>query len=129
MPCGTEVSAKILVVEDDAIIAMAMAELLTEIGHTVCAIAETELEAVTAAAWHHPDLMIVDANLREGSGIAAVIEILRTGFVPHIFVTGDSYGLPDLRPGTIVIHKPFTATDLAHAIQRSCVFFSGKNTS
>ena len=116
MPCGTEVSAKILVVEDDAIIAMAMAELLTEIGHTVC-------------AWHHPDLMIVDANLREGSGIAAVIEILRTGFVPHIFVTGDSYGLPDLRPGTIVIHKPFTATDLAYAIQRSCAFFSGKSTS
>ena len=54
---------RVLVIEDDAIIGMLLSELLTGMGHGICAIAATEGEAVIAATRHRPDLMIVDASL------------------------------------------------------------------
>lgn len=110
---------RILLVEDDAIIAMALADLLKGMGHEVCGIAETEAEAVAAAGRCKPDLMIVDANLYEGSGIAAVANILLGGFVPHFFMTGDPFQVQELVPGAIILRKPFRPNDLTYAIERS----------
>ncbi len=54
---------RVLVVEDEAIIAMLFADLLVAMGHEVCAIEATEAGAVAAAVRCRPDLMIVDAHL------------------------------------------------------------------
>jgi DNA-binding response OmpR family regulator len=99
-------------------IAMFLADLLETMGHEVCACVETEMATVAAAARWTPDLLIVDANLREGSGVAAVAEILRTGFVPHVFVTGDVYRL-GAEPGAVVMQKPFSPDRLVRAIDRA----------
>ena len=80
---------QILVVEDDSLIAMLLVETLAEMGHGVCGVEATESGAVFAARRCRPDLMIVDAQLREGNGVSAVDEILSTGFVPHLFISGD----------------------------------------
>jgi CheY-like chemotaxis protein len=109
--------SRILVVEDNALIGMLYADLLTEMGHTVCAIAATQTEAVAAATLYKPDLMIVDAALGPGSGVSAVEEILRAGFVPHVFVSGDAASVQQVKPGAIVLQKPFRDPDLARAIQ------------
>jgi two-component system, response regulator PdtaR len=109
----------VLVVEDNTMIAMLLAEVLADMGHDVCAIEGTEADAVAAAVRCKPDLMIVDAGLRDGSGVLAVEEILRTGFVPHVFVTGDILGVRALRPGAVAIQKPFREPDLARAIRRA----------
>jgi FixJ family two-component response regulator len=61
--------------------------------------------------------MIVDERLGDGSGVSAVEEILRTGFVPHVFITGDSKRIQALRPRAVVIQKPFRESDLVRAIQ------------
>ena len=110
--------SRILVVEDDAFIGMLYADTLAAMGHGVCAIAATERDAVVAAEEHKPDFMIVDSSLAEGSGMAAVSEILRGGFVPHLFVSGDVAGILTLMPGANILEKPFLPTDLAKAIQR-----------
>jgi CheY-like chemotaxis protein len=110
---------RVLIVEDEAMIAMLLAEVLRELGHTVCATEATEAGAVAAAARHQPDLMIVDDELRRGSGIAAVEQISRSGFIPHVFVTGDSLIGLSLSPGTVVIQKPFTIPELAWGIKRA----------
>ena len=66
-----------------------------------------------------PDLMIVDVGLGEASGVVAVKEIFRGGFVPHVFVTGASVrGMP-LGPETVLIQKPFRVSDLEQAIKRA----------
>ena len=70
---------RVLVIEDDALIAMLLTEMLAGMGHDVCATAATEAEAVSAATRYDPDLMIVDAGLGRGSGVSAVEEILRAG--------------------------------------------------
>ena len=76
---------RVLVVEDDALIAMLLSELLAGMGHDVCATAASEAEAVIAATRYDPDLMIVDARLGRGSGVSAVEQILRAGPVAHVF--------------------------------------------
>ena len=110
---------RVLVVEDDAALGMLLAETLEDMGHDVCAIEATEAGAVTAAARYRPDLMTVDVRLRDGSGISAIERILRTGFVPHVFVSGDSLRGQALTPAAVVIHKPFRTADLARAIDHA----------
>jgi DNA-binding response OmpR family regulator len=107
----------VLIVEDDALIAMLLAELLAGMGHEICATAATEIEAVTAAARYRPDLMIVDAGLGHGSGVSAVEEILRTAPVAHVFVSGDPGTVRARRPGAVVVGKPFRQADLVRAIE------------
>jgi len=93
--------------------------MLEEMGHRVCSIEATEADAVTAAAQYRPDLMIVDARLGEGSGVSAVDEILLTGFVPHLFISGNIARVRALKPGAMVLEKPFGEAALTRAIQHA----------
>ncbi len=119
-PEGRSMKAlRILVVEDDVMIGGLLAETLEDLGHVVCAVETNAANAVTAAAHHHPDLMIVDVGLGEGSGVVAVKEILRSGFVPHVFATGDALRDLSLGPNAVLIQKPFRGPDIVHAIERA----------
>src|SRR5690348_17858924 len=60
---------RVLVVEDEMLIGMLLADTLEAMGYDVCAVEATEIGAVAAAARWNPDLMIVDARLRNGSGV------------------------------------------------------------
>lgn len=117
--CDTVTVYNILVVEDDILIGMLLTEMLTELGHVVCAVVRSEAGAVAAAVRFQPDLMIVDAHLTDGSGIAAVETIIEDKFIPHVFVTGDKLGTQRHRPGDVVIEKPFRERDLVDAIRRA----------
>ena len=108
-----------LIVEDDATIGGLLAETLEGFGHRVCAVETNSANAVAAASRCRPDLMIVDVGLGEASGIAAVKEVLRSGFVPHVFVTGDAVRAVPLGRDTVLIRKPFRVSDLDQAIQRA----------
>ena len=112
-------SLGIVVVEDDALIAMDLADLLIGMGHDVRAIAQTQSEAVAAAMRCQPDLMIVDGQLAEGSGAGAMRQILANGFVAHFYITGDPLRITGLAPDAIVVAKPFTLHDLACGIARA----------
>jgi two-component system, response regulator PdtaR len=117
---GKSVKAlRILVVEDDLMIGGLLAETLEDLGHTVCAVETKVANAVAAAARYHPDLMIVDVGLGEASGIAMVRKILKGGFVPHVFVTGDVLRDLSLGPDAVLIQKPFREPDIVQAIQRA----------
>lgn len=107
---------QVLVVEDDAIIAMLLSDVLVDLGHAPCAVVATEDEAVEAARRFRPGLMIVDARLRHGSGVAAVERILRTGFVPHVFVSGDALDARRLDPRAVLLRKPYAEVDLRRAV-------------
>src|ERR1700722_3312928 len=110
---------RVLVVEDDALIGMLLAETLAGMGHEVGAVAATEADAVADAVRCRPHLMIVDVRLGDGSGLSVVDEILRTGPVPHVFVTADRSWIQARRPDAVIIEKPFCEADLARAIQRA----------
>ena len=110
---------KILVIEDEVMIGVLLAEVLEDMGHDVCGVEATEADAVAAAARCNPDLMIVDVWLSDGNGVSAVAEILRAGPVPHFFVSGDIALARTLKPGAEVMQKPFREQDLVLAIDRA----------
>jgi CheY-like chemotaxis protein len=112
---------RVLVIEDDALIAMMLSELLAGMGHDVCATAASEAEAVSAATRYNPDLMIVDARLGRGSGVSAVEEILRAGPLAHLFISGDAETVRVRKPDAVVVRKPFREVDLARAIDMALV--------
>jgi DNA-binding response OmpR family regulator len=106
---------RVLVVEDDALLGFFLSEMLAAMGHVVCAIEATEAGAVKAAGQYSPDLMIVDTQLREGNGVSAVDQILKTGPIPHVFISGAKVRAP--ASGAVIIYKPFREVDLEQAIQ------------
>ena len=110
---------RILVVEDDAMVALTLAEMLESQGHVVLAIATTESEAVAAALDLKPEMMIIDVHLREGSGLGAVDRIENRTRIAHVFISGDTLPIQTLRPWATMIQKPFFEAELTRAIQRA----------
>jgi len=115
--------ANILIIEDDAIIALNNAEIVRDMGHKVTGTAAREDEAIALAKKTSPDLILADIQLADGdNGINAVQEILRNVKAPVIFVTGFPERLltgKTLEPA-FVITKPFEPetlkTAIAHAL-------------
>jgi CheY-like chemotaxis protein len=106
----------VLVIEDEVIIGMLLARVLAGMGHEVIGVEGTEQGAVTAAALVRPGLILVDERLRAGSGHAAIARILRDGFIPHVWMSGNPSPATKLAPGVAVLQKPFTAHALGLAI-------------
>ncbi len=115
-------SVRVLVIEDEAVIALDVADIVRNAGHEVVGIAATEKVAVELAQKHEPHLVLADIQLRGAdSGIAAVREILRAITVPVIFVTGYPERLltgTQLEPA-FVISKPFDPDLLRAAIAQA----------
>lgn len=84
-------SARILVVEDEAVAADYLAELLEHFGQTVVGIADTGETAITQALTLQPDLVMMDIRLKGAmSGIRAAVEIRKSIDVPVVFLTAFS---------------------------------------
>ena len=110
---------RILIIEDDAMIAVHLGEMLEEMGHEVCGIVSTQAAAVAMAALKLPDFLIVDSWLREGSGIGAVALICTARPMPHLFVSADIAGIKAMLPNAIVIEKPFREAELEAGIRHA----------
>ncbi len=82
---------KILIVEDELLIAANMEEILAAHGHTVVEICPTAGKAVIAYTKHNPDLMLLDIKLQDnGSGIELSEKLRKYSSIPIIFVTANS---------------------------------------
>ena len=81
---------KILIVEDEGIISAGMAACVEALGHETAGQAYTGMEAVQLAAQEDVDIVLMDINLPDMSGIDALKEISRTKEIPCVFVTGYS---------------------------------------
>jgi len=108
---------RILVVEDEMMIAMLVEDMLTELGCSVVGPAHALAEAL-ALAQSEPglDAALLDVNLA-GQPVFPVADALREKGVPAIFSTGyGDAGLRDIDRGSPVLQKPFRAGDLARAL-------------
>ncbi|PYR82827.1 MAG: response regulator [Acidobacteria bacterium] len=83
--------AKILVVEDEALVALHLEQRLQMLGHSVVGTAFSGTDALEQTAAHLPDLVLMDINLGRGiSGIEAAQQINRILDIPVVFVTAHS---------------------------------------
>jgi CheY-like chemotaxis protein len=121
----SQLASKVLIIEDEPIIAMDLENLVTELGHKVVAIAATKDDAVAKAKSERPGLILADINLGEGgSGIDAVSEILVSFDIPVIFITAyPEKLLTGERPEpTYLIAKPFLPETVQATVGQALFF-------
>ena len=117
--------ARILIIEDEPIIAMDIEMIVRELGHDVVGVATTHREAVDEAQKHQPGLVLADIQLADNSsGIEAVQEILTEVKVPVIFITAFPERLltGDRPEPAFLLTKPYQPATLRAAISQVLFF-------
>jgi DNA-binding response OmpR family regulator len=110
---------KILIAEDDLMIADMTEEVLIANGYEVCGIARTVGEAVALAQLHKPDLAIIDMRLADGGLGTQIADELKpltklgilyaSGNMPHNLLTTDN--------GHACLAKPYRPSDLLRGLE------------
>jgi two-component system, response regulator PdtaR len=83
-------TARVLIAEDESLIALQMRQALTEAGYEVLAEARTGTEAVRLAASLRPELILMDIRMPEMDGLQAARQIWKAGATAIVMVT--AYG-------------------------------------
>ena len=130
---GREISAqirtKVLIIEDEPLIALDIQTLVEQLGHDVTTIARTHTEAVRAALKNRPGLILADIQLADGSsGLEAVNEILGSREVPVIFITAfpERFLTGRAPEPAFLITKAFSA-DSVKAVISQALFFDRRS--
>jgi len=117
----------ILIIEDEAVTAMDLQDIVSAQGHTVTGIARTRVDALKLGKETRPDLILADIRLADhSSGIDAVNDLLaQSDEIPVIFITAFPELLltGDKQEPTFVISKPFT-DEKVHSAVSQAMFFS-----
>lgn len=107
----------ILVVEDEAIVAMEIEQILAGAGYNVVGIADHQREAVEIAKASKLDLALVDVRLADGeSGLDVAIALQHLG-VPVMFVTGTCPRADGSGIAFACLHKPFSDRGLLDSVE------------
>lgn len=121
----TQTHARVLIIEDEPMIAMDIETIVRDLGHEVTGVAVTRDEAVALAMEDRPGLVLADIQLADdSSGIDAVKDILAEFAVPVIFITAfPERLLTGERPEpTFLITKPFQRSTIKAAISQALFF-------
>lgn len=115
-------SHKILIVEDEPVIALDIEQRLNSLGYKVAAIADSAETALQAASQTDPDLVLMDIHLSgDINGIATCAQLQKRHNLPVVFLTAhtDSATLKKAKAARAFgyITKPFRTTDLSIAIE------------
>ena len=117
--------SNVMIIEDEAIIALHIKSIVQDLGHDIAGVARTRSEAIAMAASTHPELILADISLADGSsGIDAVKDILAVMDVPVIFITAfPERLLTGERPEpTYLITKPFSPETVTATIGQALLF-------
>jgi len=120
-----QTATQVLIIEDEALISLDLAEIVESLGHSVTTIARTAGQAVRAASAERPGLVLADIQLADGSsGLDAVRDILGQLSVPVIFITSfPERLLTGERPEpTFLITKPYDPNAVKAAISQALFF-------
>lgn len=111
---------RILVVEDDHLLATFLCEALVLFGYEPVGPVATQREAVRLAVETRPDLVVMDVRLAEGNGIAAAIEIRERTGIRSVFATTNVDTPTKARAKAACpagwVGKPYAEDDIAEAL-------------
>jgi AmiR/NasT family two-component response regulator len=118
----------VVVAEDEVLIRMDLAEMLTEEGYSVVGQAGDGATAVDLVEQHRPDLVILDVKMPVLDGIAAAERIAAARIAPVVILT--AFSQRDLverardAGAMAYLVKPFTRNDLVPAIEMAVSRFA-----
>jgi PAS domain S-box-containing protein len=121
-PGARAYTGRILIVEDEALLAEEIRERLMRLGYTVASVVDSACEAVVVASKVRPDLVLMDIRLRDGDdGTVAASAIVQRTQAPIVFLTAHSDADTIARATAVgpfgYVLKPFREQDLVVAIE------------
>ena len=127
------IAGRVMIIEDEPIIAVDLRDIVREMGHEVTGIARTRAEAVALASRIRPDLVLADIQLADkSSGIDAVRDILgELGDLPVIFITAFPERLLTgaRHEPAFLITKPYEEDQVRSAVSQAMFFASTETLS
>ena len=109
---------RILVVEDEVLVAMMVEDMLIELGATVVGPAFTVTKAMLLAKNGELDAAVLDVNVRD-EHIEPVADVLRDRLVPLVFATGYGHLRVPQAGNSPILDKPYTQDKLQSALIRA----------
>lgn len=109
---------RVLIVEDEILIALELESLLQDDGHQVLGIAATSDEAIRAGEMLRPDLAFVDIHLADGpTGVDVARRLASLGDTTVLFMTANAKRVPEDFAGALgVIAKPYSERGVRQAL-------------
>jgi CheY-like chemotaxis protein len=109
---------RILIVEDEALIAVMLTDMLDELGYDVAASTSQVSQAKEFLAGEKVDIALLDVNLGNEK-IDPIADLLAELGCPFIFTTGyGQSGVPAAHANRVVLQKPFNINDLTAALRK-----------
>jgi DNA-binding response OmpR family regulator len=109
---------KILIVEDNYMLADMVEDTLLHNGYEVCGIARTVAEGLDLCGLHKPDLALIDLRLADGElGTEMAAQLRPFGNLGILYVSGNTSEVKlTSADGHASLSKPYLSTDLLRAI-------------
>ena len=118
---------RVLIVEDDSIVAMLIEDSLIEGGHEVLGSVASSSAARRQVERDIPDLMLVDIHLIDGeTGCVLAREVYDHWQVRTLFVTGSLEKARQCADAIGALIKPFAATSISAAVDAASAILAGK---
>jgi len=122
---AAQLATDVLIIEDEALIALDLEALVENLGHKVIGVARTRTEAMMIARTKPPGLILADIQLADGSsGLDAVDDLLNTFEVPVIFITAyPERFLTGERPEpAFLVSKPYQPATVSALVSQALFF-------
>jgi two-component SAPR family response regulator len=121
---------RILIVEDEALLALELEFEIEAAGHEVVAQAPSYKAAIDFIDREKPDFAFVDIHLLDGPRGVDVGYYLSERSVPYVFVSGNIRRIPEDFAGAIgAIEKPYTMNGLQNALSYIDDLLKGASTA
>jgi two-component system, response regulator PdtaR len=109
--------ATLLIVEDEALVALVLCDALTDAGYHVLDLTAGHAEAMSVARGSRPDLALVNIDLENGGDGIALAEQLKALGVPVVFISGQTSRARSAATVAIAsMPKPYDAEDMVLAV-------------
>lgn len=108
---------RVLIVEDDPYITLALEETLTDFGLVVAGAAHNLSHALRLAQTASFDLALLDVNIGH-ERIDPVADVVHARGIPFVFTTGcGRAGLPEAYPSQPIVEKPFYGEEILRTLR------------
>jgi CheY-like chemotaxis protein len=116
---GERCMLRVLIAEDDLMIADMIEDVLVEGGYEVCGIARTVADAVALGKRHKPDLAVIDMRLADGElGTEIAAQLGALGRLGVLYATGNmSLVMLTAADGDACLSKPYSSADLLRSLE------------
>ena len=120
---------KVMIVEDEMLLAMELESEVEMAGHEVTGLAMSSVQARKAIATVRPDFAFVDSPLRDGLWGFDVGRARASSGVPSVVGSGNVKKIPDYFAGALgAIEKPYTVNGMKNALTYISAIVAGDDS-